>query len=312
MVSNQLVSDSTDLRFNWFESNLIWESVGLRIIWFGIQWLQTQLISISVGLKFNWFESPLIWGSNDFKFNQLLSDSTGLRLQWFGNRLIWDSLDLKIPQFETQLIWGSNQIQLMWFLTNLKFQWFGAQLIWHLTDFTDVTFKWSEVQLIWGSLDSDSIDLRLSWVGFRLASNLIDFDCQRFCTLTTRVPATHLQRVETPALATRNAVWTSKELQRRPCFNDFAFRTISRYSVVQILWGSTSETAAKLPCFNDFDFWIALSPQCGLNTAGLNFKKKALNTPASTNLTSKSLSIATAWSKFWRHLGQPILCTRSF
>ena len=67
--------------------------------------------------------------------------------------------------------------------------------------------------------------------------------CQRFCNPheLLRLPRI-LQRVEIPAPATRNTLWTSKN--------------------VPSTW-----------CFNDFDFQIALARRRGANFANLNFQK---------------------------------------
>ena len=69
--------------------------------------------------------------------------------------------------------------------------------------------------------------------------------CQRFCDPDELLRLPRIwQRVEIPALATRNTLWTSKN--------------------VPSPW-----------CFNDFDFQIALARRRGANFAKLNFQKPA-------------------------------------
>ena len=69
--------------------------------------------------------------------------------------------------------------------------------------------------------------------------------CQRFCDPDELLRLPRIwQRVEIPAPATRNALWTSKN--------------------VPSPW-----------CFNDFDFQIALARRRGANFAKLNFQKPA-------------------------------------
>ena len=121
--------------------------------------------------------------------------------------------------------------------------------------------------------------------------------CQRFCNPheLLRLPRI-LQRVKIPAPATRNTLWTSKNVPRPSVFNDFDFqialaqawcnfceaqlskarrnpqvltiftaKSLSRAGVVQILSMSTSKSAPTPPVFNDFDFQIALARRRGAN-----------------------------------------------
>ena len=71
----QLTWESTDLKFNWFqiqliwkvncfETQLLWDSTDLRVNWF-----QLQLISTSIDFNFNWFEIQLVWKSIGLKFD---------------------------------------------------------------------------------------------------------------------------------------------------------------------------------------------------------------------------------------------------
>ena len=78
-------------KFNWSESQLIWNSIDLNFNWF-----QIQLIWKSISLKLNCFEIQLIWDSIDLRFN------------WFQLQLIWDSFGLKINGFE---IWFQIQVE---------------------------------------------------------------------------------------------------------------------------------------------------------------------------------------------------------
>ena len=88
----QLISDSNDLTFNLFQIELIWDSTDLRFNWFEI-----QLIWNSIDLGFNWFEIHLIWDSIDLRLNY-----------WFQLQLIWDSSGLKVNWFET---WFHIQVE---------------------------------------------------------------------------------------------------------------------------------------------------------------------------------------------------------
>ena len=98
--------------------------------------------------------------------------------------------------------------------------------------------------------------------------------CQRFCNPheLLRLPR-FLQRVEIPAPATRNTLWTSKNVPRPPVFNDFDFQIALHAGVVQILRSSTSKSAPNLSVFNDFDFQIALARRRGANFVDVNFQK---------------------------------------
>ena len=103
----------------------------------------------------------------------------------------------------------------------------------------------------------------------RIVSNPLQIPqaCQRFCNPheLLRLPRI-LQRVEIPAPATRNTLWTSKNVPRPSVFNDFDFRIV--------LARRRGANFAKLnfqKC--DFDFQIALARRRGANFAKLNFQK---------------------------------------
>ena len=91
--------------FNWFESQLMSDSIEVRFKWFGL----------SSDLKFKRFGCQLIWDSNDLAVNrcvlqmilvvcwfelQVMWLSVDFRFKWFGCRLIWDSSDLVVNRFE--------------------------------------------------------------------------------------------------------------------------------------------------------------------------------------------------------------------
>ena len=70
-------SESTDLKFNWFEFQLISDSIDLKVNFFETQFFEIQLIWDSIYLRFNWFQLQLI-STIDLRFNR------------FENKLIWN------------------------------------------------------------------------------------------------------------------------------------------------------------------------------------------------------------------------------
>ena len=94
-----LIRDSIDLRFNWLEIQVAAGSVVLKFNWFG-----SQLIWVSIKMRFNWFEIQLIWGPSDLGFN-------GLQIQLAWNHLICGSTNLN-DQLQIQLIWDSTDLQI--------------------------------------------------------------------------------------------------------------------------------------------------------------------------------------------------------
>ena len=98
--------------------------------------------------------------------------------------------------------------------------------------------------------------------------------CQRFWNphKVLRLPRI-LQRVEIPAPAKRNTLWTSKTSRDRQFLTILTSKSLSRAGVVQILWSSTSKSAPNLPRFNDFDFQIALARRRGANFGEADFQK---------------------------------------
>ena len=109
------------VKFNWFQIQLIRNSIDFKFNWFGI-----QQMSISIDLRFNSFEIQFIWDSTELTLYwleiQLISDLTfnwfqilfisivtGLQIQ-----LIWDSIGLKVNWFDTPLISGSIDLRVIW------------------------------------------------------------------------------------------------------------------------------------------------------------------------------------------------------
>ena len=141
--------------FNWFESQLMSDSIEVRFKWFGL----------SSDLKFKRFGCQWMC----FKWFWLCVD---LRFQWGGCQLIWDSSDLVVNQVEIQMIWLSIV---------LKFKWVGRQLMCDSNDFDcqlmweakDLEFECFEIQLSWLSTDVRFkwlwlwVDVRFKWFGFR-------------------------------------------------------------------------------------------------------------------------------------------------
>ena len=61
-------------------------------------WFESQLMSDSNELRFNWFGCHLIWDSNDFGC-QLIWDSNDLDVKWFEVQVIWLPIDLRFKWF---------------------------------------------------------------------------------------------------------------------------------------------------------------------------------------------------------------------
>ena len=149
---NELMSDSSEMRFKWFGCELIWDSndFACQLIWGSIDllvnWIEIQMIWLSIDVCFKWF-----WLSVDLNF------------KWFGGQLIWDSSDSVVNWSEIQVIWLSTDacfkwfwlsvdlnFKMMWLSIDLRFKWVGCQLTW---DSSDLDVKWLEVQVIWLSTD---------------------------------------------------------------------------------------------------------------------------------------------------------------
>ena len=102
----------------------------------------------------------------------------------------------------------------------------------------------------------------------------INHACQRFCNPheLLRLPRI-LQRVEIPAPATRNTLWTSKNIPSTWCFNDFDFRiALARRrgaNFAELNFQKCSQHAAW--CL--FFVKIALARRRGSNFGKLNFQK---------------------------------------
>ena len=98
--------------------------------------------------------------------------------------------------------------------------------------------------------------------------------CQRFCDPDELLRLPRIwQRVEIPAPATRNTLWTSKNVPTPGALTILTSKSLSRAGVVQILRSSTSKSPPKPSAFNDFDFQIALTRRRGAIFAKLNFQK---------------------------------------
>ena len=160
--------------FNWFESQLMSDSIEVRFKWFGLssdlkfkrfgcQWMCFKWFWLCVDLRFQWGGCQLIWDSSDLVVNQveiqMIWLSIVLKFKWVGRQLMCDSNDFDC---ERQRIWSSNV---------LKFNWVGCQLMCDSNDFgcelmwdsNDLDFEGFEIQVSrW------STELRFKWLGCQL------------------------------------------------------------------------------------------------------------------------------------------------
>ena len=128
---SQLMSDSIELRVKWFGCHLIWDSndFGCQLIWDSadVVWFEIQMILVvnrcvlQMILVVCWCEL------------QVMRLSIDLRFKWFGCQFIWD---LVVNRFESQMSWLS---------IDLRFKWFGCQMIWGSSD---LVVNWCVVQMI--------------------------------------------------------------------------------------------------------------------------------------------------------------------
>ena len=289
---SQLISDSIVLNFNGFEVQVIWDSAALRF--------QISLVWDSSDLVVNWF--PLFWKSIDLRFNgfriQLLRksiESIDLRFKCFEIQVICGSTALRFKCFEIQVICDSSdlvvnwsELQVIWLSTDLRFHWFQIQLDWAAVD---LRFKRVGIHMRWDSNDfGHSTDLASE------ASD-IDFTKPEIPAPATRKPSFRtLFKSTTPAnvfatLTNSCACYVfcnvskslrllrKKHFEPPKTFRDRQFlriltsKSLSRHNVVQILRSSTSKSDPNMPVFNDFDFRIALAPPRGAKSAELNFQK---------------------------------------
>ena len=103
------MSDSNELRVNWFGCHLIWDSNdfrGCQLIWdsihFVVSWFDIQMIWLSIDECFMWF-----WLSVDLNF------------KWCGCQLIWDLSNSVVNRFEIQMSWLSMVLRFKWFRCQL-------------------------------------------------------------------------------------------------------------------------------------------------------------------------------------------------
>ena len=128
--------------FNWFESQLMSDSMEVRFRWFGL----------SSDLKFKRFGCQWMC----FKWFWLCVD---LRFQWGGCQLIWDSSDLVVNRFEIQLSWSSIDVWFKWFWlsVDVRGKGFGVRMFWNSIELVVnwgaiqmiLVVSWCEIQMIW-------------------------------------------------------------------------------------------------------------------------------------------------------------------
>lgn len=156
---SQLMWDSSGLKFHWFDVQLISESNDLNSNDFRLNRFET-VRKKSTDLKFKWFEIQLIY----LTFNGFES-----RLIWNSNissrQGIWDSIALGFSSFQTQLFANSIDLRFTW----IEIHSAEMQLIWNSIG---LRFKyWFQIQLIWHSFDlklNCSIDFRLKMKAWQL------------------------------------------------------------------------------------------------------------------------------------------------
>ena len=139
---NELMSDSSEVRFKWFGCELIWDSndFGCQLIWdsvdFGCQliWDSSDLVvnrcALQMILVVCWFELQVMWLSLDLRFKWFGCQSMCASYD-FGCLLFWTSSDVVVNWFEIQVVWMSN---------DLRFKWFGCQLMCDANDFVKRSF----------------------------------------------------------------------------------------------------------------------------------------------------------------------------
>ena len=133
----QLMWDSSDLRFKWIEIQVIWLLVDLKVKRFGWQESWDSIIDSSV-LRINSFESQVICDSSGLRFIglrfkwfeiQVIADSIIL---W-----VWNSTDLKFAAlafnwFETRWLWHSVELKFNWiYIMDLKCNQFDIPFDWN-------------------------------------------------------------------------------------------------------------------------------------------------------------------------------------
>ena len=108
----------------------------------------------------------MIWLSSDLRFN------------CFGCHLIWGSNDLVVIWFESQLIWLPSDLRFkcfwlsidlgfkwLWWSMGSRFKWFGCQVIWNSID---LVVNWFEIQWFGCQMVWDSSDLVVNWFEVQL------------------------------------------------------------------------------------------------------------------------------------------------
>ena len=150
--------------FNWFESQLMSDSIEVRFKWFGL----------SSDLKFKWFGCQSMCASNDFGC-LLIRTSSEVVVNWFEIQLIWLSIDSRFKS---------------WFSIDLRFKWFGCQSMCDSIDFvcqltsdsSELVVNWSEIQMSWLSiLIWDSSDLAVKWFEVQVSWLSTDVWFKLFC-----------------------------------------------------------------------------------------------------------------------------------
>ena len=182
---------SSDLRFNGFGCQWIWDSIDLVVNWFWdssglvvnrcvlqmilvVCWFELQVMRLSIDLRFKRFGCQSIWDSSDLVVNrfeiQVSWLSMDLRFKWLGCQSMCGSID-----FVCQLVWDSSdsvvnwsEIQVIGLSIDLRFKY-------------ELVVNWFEIQVIWMSND-----LRFKWFGFKLMCDSNDFVKRSF---SARLPS---------------------------------------------------------------------------------------------------------------------------
>ena len=263
----QLISDSSELVVNWSEIQMSWLSIDLRFKWFGC-----QMIWGSSELVVNWCVIQIILSNEAFLRDFLQNWSFEAQKRSFSARLpsktkLWRSKTKHFCEssFKIDMLSRHLTSELQYVLTIFKcmLQKYCAcheKVEPRHTKSCNCHAKWSlqsNTSVTWNLQPFHGFSVQ----GFkhrhhkarnhcachakRIVSEPLQIPhaCQRFCNPheLLRLPRI-LQRVEIPAPATRNTLWTSKN--------------------VPSTW-----------CFNGFDFQIALARRRGANFANLNFQK---------------------------------------
>ena len=139
--------------FKWFESQLMSDSIEVRVKWFGLssdlkfkrfgcQWMCFNWFWLCVDLRFQWGGCQLIWDSSDLVVNQveiqMIWLSIVLKFKWVGRQLMCDSND-----FDCQLMWEAKDLEFDCFeiWSELVVNWCAIQMI--------LVVIWCEIQMIW-------------------------------------------------------------------------------------------------------------------------------------------------------------------